>query len=47
MDEYKYQVECSGCECKVILIVQDEDEFPCFCPMCGQDIADEWKQIEE
>jgi len=42
MEEYTYTLECSSCDCKMTLIVQNEDEFPCFCPMCGEDVNEDW-----
>ena len=42
MDEYNYTLECTECECEMSLTVQYEDELPCYCPMCGADMNEEW-----
>ena len=47
MEQYRYTLECCNCECCVDLTVNDQDEFPCFCPMCGSDTNDDWKELQE
>lgn len=42
MDEYTYTLECPSCEVKMTLVVSHEDELPCYCPMCGEDVNEEW-----
>lgn len=45
METYKYKLECPACETEMELLVTGQDEFPCYCPMCGDDVDEEW--IEE
>jgi len=42
MDEYTYTLECPACDVKMVLTVLNEDELPCNCPMCGEDVNEEW-----
>ena len=42
MEEYNYTLECESCDAKMELKVFIEDELPCFCPMCGHDMNEEW-----
>jgi len=46
MEEFKYTLECPSCEVNTTLEVTGEDEFPTFCPMCGEDVNEEWTIIE-
>ena len=46
MDEYTYTLECTGCEVEMTLVIQGEDEYPCFCPMCGEDVNENWIDSE-
>ena len=39
--ENKYQLKCIVCETQTEVIVQDESEKPCFCPMCGFQLESE------
>lgn len=47
MEEYRYILECGDCESHLELTVKNENEFPCFCPMCGSDVSDLWEEKEE
>jgi len=47
MDEYKYHLECVSCETVIDLVVHDLDELPCYCPMCGEDVNEEWLLKDE
>lgn len=42
MEEYRYTLECPSCGVEMELMVCDEDELPCYCPMCGEDVNEEW-----
>jgi len=42
MDEYNYTLECPACEVSMEVKVFEEDELPVFCPMCGEDVNEEW-----
>jgi len=46
MDEYNYTLECPSCECVCHLVVYGEDELPCNCPMCGEDVNEEWTMAD-
>jgi len=46
MDEYEYKLECPACEIHMNLVVVDEDELPVYCPMCGEDVNEEWKSVD-
>jgi len=47
MDEYKYTLECGSCEARMELVVYDEDELPIYCPLCGEDVNEEWLKKDE
>ena len=40
--EYEYTLECSVCESVVTLIIEDNEEKPTHCPMCGSITTNEW-----
>lgn len=42
MDEYNYTLECPNCEVESHTTIFGEDEFPIYCPMCGEDVNEEW-----
>ncbi len=44
MDEYNYTLDCPACEVHVEAKVFEEDELPVFCPMCGEDVNEEWTE---
>ena len=46
MEEYKHTLECPSCETKIKLEV-DIDEMPVYCPMCGEDVNEEWESLSE
>lgn len=33
--EKEYWTECEACGTETQVLVIDEDEVPCYCPMCG------------
>lgn len=37
----EYQIDCSICEVDSTVIVEDIDEKPIFCPMCGSDLPED------
>jgi C4-type Zn-finger protein len=41
MTDFYYQLECPMCEQTMELVVQDEDERPLFCALCGAEAP--WK----
>ena|GEM_PF-3186943 len=47
MEEYKYKLECSSCEVQIEIEVINENELPCYCPMCGEDMNEEWVEQKE
>lgn len=47
MEEYEYSLECTFCETHIHMIVQDVDEKPIYCPMCGDDLSSKWVEHEE
>ena len=47
MEEYKYKLECSSCEVQIEIEVINENELPCYCPMCGGDMNEEWVEQKE
>ena len=40
MEEYQYEVKCILCNTDVTIILEDEDEKPEYCPMCGNQAID-------
>jgi uncharacterized paraquat-inducible protein A len=42
MEEFLYVLNCLSCDVRVQLKVIDEEELPAFCPMCGEDVNEEW-----
>lgn len=42
MEEYRYTLECPSCQADIEMIVRNEDEFPVFCSMCGEDVNEKW-----
>jgi len=46
MEIYKYMLECSACETEMELTVFEQDELPCYCPMCGDSVDEEWIEKE-
>lgn len=48
MEEYfKHTLECPSCETRIELEVIDVDEMPVYCPMCGEDVNEEWESLSE
>lgn len=43
MEEYYYKIVCEMCETTTFILVYEEDEFPTFCTMCGEEIQAEEK----
>lgn len=45
--EWKYIIECPICDTKSgIVVLDDEDELPNYCPMCGEYVEKEYDKIE-
>lgn len=44
--EEPYELHCPHCEVNVFLSVMNEDEEPVFCPMCGEDVNEEWIYVD-
>lgn len=42
MDEFNYTLDCPSCEVETHTRIYGEDELPCYCPMCGEDVNEEW-----
>lgn len=41
--EKEYYTSCVSCDVNTELLVEDEEELPLFCPMCGEQT--EWEEI--
>ncbi len=41
--EYEYNLVCTVCDSHVTLIVENNEEKPTHCPMCGSPSTDEWE----
>ena len=39
MEEYHYEVKCILCNTVTLVVIEDENEQPAFCPMCGNEFA--------
>ena len=37
MEEYQYEVKCILCNTDTTIYLEDEDEVPAYCPMCGNE----------
>ena len=35
-DDNEYQIKCGICDSETDITVHDNEERPCFCPMCGE-----------
>ena len=40
MEEYQYEAKCVLCSTEFTIIIEDEDEKPVYCPMCGSEAID-------
>ena len=40
MEEKQYEVKCILCNTETLIIVENEDEQPSHCPMCGNEAID-------
>jgi len=40
MEEYQYEVKCVLCSTEFTILIEDEDEKPVYCPMCGSEAID-------
>ena len=40
MDEIEYHITCDLCGTNTVVLVEDEDETPAYCPMCGNEAID-------
>lgn len=36
----KHQIECTGCEKESIVVTDEANETPAFCPHCGDNLND-------
>jgi len=45
MDEYQYDITCILCNTEATVFLEDVEETPAFCPMCGSE-AIEVEEIE-
>lgn len=45
MEEFQYEVKCILCNTDTTIYLEDEDEVPAYCPMCGNE-AIEVESIE-
>jgi len=43
-DPYFWKFHCPSCDIHMSLVVQDCDEMPVFCPMCGDDTNENWDE---
>jgi len=46
MENYKYTLECPSCETEIEMEIFDVDEFPVYCPMCGEDVNENYESDE-
>jgi len=46
-ETYPWQFICAACEIEMSLTVYRCDEAPVFCPMCGDDMNEEWDAEDE
>jgi endogenous inhibitor of DNA gyrase (YacG/DUF329 family) len=46
MEEFDFSLNCPSCDSEVTIKVSQEDELPVFCPMCGEDVNENWFMIE-
>lgn len=42
--EYEYELTCAVCDVKMTLVVEDNEELPTHCPMCGSPSEDDWER---
>jgi len=40
MDEYQYELKCILCNTDTTIYLEDEDETPAYCPMCGNEAVE-------
>jgi|TARA_B110000305_G_C19318068_1_gene577507 rRNA maturation endonuclease Nob1 len=43
-DPLMWKFHCEACDIHMSLIVHNCDEAPVFCPMCGDDMNEEWSE---
>lgn len=43
--EKEYWASCDACETETQVLVIDEEEVPCYCPMCGSSV--EFEELED
>jgi uncharacterized paraquat-inducible protein A len=44
MDEIEYDIDCPVCQLTTQVIVEDSEEKPAHCPMCGSELDDDWEE---
>ena len=37
-DECVYEIQCEICEVNTVITIEEIDEKPAFCPMCGEQL---------
>jgi len=47
MEDYRHELECPSCETVLEVQIVDVDEFPVYCPMCGEDVSENWNPITD
>tara|TARA_R110000868_G_scaffold30953_3_gene113844 strand:+ start:495 stop:653 length:159 start_codon:yes stop_codon:yes gene_type:complete len=43
-DPLMWNSKCDACDISMKLVVYSCDEAPVFCPMCGDDMNEEWDE---
>lgn len=44
MIDYEYDLECPVCDVGLSVTVENTEEKPAYCPMCGTQV--EWEEVE-
>ena len=40
----EYDINCPVCQHIVLVAVEDSEEKPAHCPMCGSELEDDWDE---
>ena len=43
-DQISWRFDCESCDTLMVLTVVGCDEQPIFCPMCGDDMNEDWSE---
>jgi Zn finger protein HypA/HybF involved in hydrogenase expression len=43
---YKYELECSECEEFTYVLLEEDEMYPCICPLCGAEAESEPTELE-